>query len=161
MEATVKRKWYERMKTENIMKKVKLAIWVVIIAFVAILIYQNQDFFLSVQSLRLNLLFAQYQSPEIKIVFLSFMVFAAGLLLGAYFILVYHLRMKRKTKELNAQVNAQNERITSLENELKQFRPTPEPAPAPIEETVSEPDDDAKTVVISPDERVPVKEQQT
>ena len=31
------------MKTENIMKKVKLAIWVVIIAFVTILIYQTQS----------------------------------------------------------------------------------------------------------------------
>ena len=92
------------MNTENIMKKVKLAIWVVIIAFVAILIFQNQEFFLSVKSLKLDLLIAQYQSPEIKIVFLSLWVFVAGLLLGAYFILVYHLRVKRKIKELNAQV---------------------------------------------------------
>lgn len=148
------------MKTENIMKKVKLAIWVVIIAFVAILIYQNQDFFLSVQSLRLNLLFAQYQSPEIKVVFLSFVLFVAGLLLGAYFILVYHLKIKKKVKALNAQVNSQGDQITTLENELKQFRPAPTPAPDPAEETVSEPDADVKTVVISPQAQAPAKEQQ-
>ena len=148
------------MKTENIMKKVKLAIWVVIIAFVAILIYQNREFFLSVKSLKLDLLFAQYQSPEIKIVFLSFMFFIAGLLLGAYFILVYHLKIKKKAKALNAQVKSQADQITTLENELKQFRPEPAPTPAPIEETVSEPEDDTKTVVISPEAQAPAEEQQ-
>jgi|GEM_PF-1302963 len=150
------------MKTENIVKKVKLAIWVVIIAFVVILIYQNQELFLSAQSLKLNLLFAQYQSSEIKIVFLSFMFFAAGLLLGAYFILVYHLKIKKKVKALNAQVKSQGDQITALENELKQFRPepAPAPAPAPTEESVSEPDDDAKTIVISPEAKVPAEEQQ-
>jgi uncharacterized integral membrane protein len=148
------------MKTENIMKKVKLAIWVVIIAFVAILIYQNQKLFLSAQSLRLNLLFAEYQSPEIKMVFLSFIFFVAGLLLGAYFILVYHLKIKKKVKALNNQVKSQGGQITTLENELKQFRPEPAPAPNPIEETVSEPEDDAKTVVISPKAQAPAEEQQ-
>jgi uncharacterized integral membrane protein len=152
------------MKTENIVKKVKLAIWVVIIAFVVILIYQNREWFFSAQSLMLDLLFAQYQSPEIKIVFLSFMFFVAGLLLGAYFILVYHLKIKKKVKALNAQVKSQGDQITTFENELKQFRPEPEPEPepepAPAEETVSEPEDDAKTVVISPKAQAPAEEQQ-
>ncbi len=148
------------MKTENIVKKVKLAIWVVIIAFVVILIHSNQEWFLSAQSLKLKLLFAQYQSSEIKIVFLAFMFFVAGLLLGAYFILVYHLKIKKKVKALNAQVKSQGDQITTFENELKQFRPEPAPAPAPTEETVSEPEDDTKTVVISPKAQAPAEEQQ-
>jgi len=146
------------MKTENIMKKVKLAIWVVIIAFVMILIYQNQELFLSAQSLKLDLLIAQYQSSEIKIVFLSFMFFAAGLLLGAYFILAYHLKIKKKVKALNAQVKSQVDQIIILENELKQSRPAP--APAPAEESISEPDADTKSVVISLEAQAPAEEQQ-
>ena len=152
------------MKTENIMKKVKLAIWVVIVAFVAIFFYQNREWFLSAQSIKLDLLFAQYQSSEIKIVILAFMFFVAGLLLGAYFILVYHLKIKKKVKTLSAQVKSQGDQITTLENELKHFRPEPAPAPDPepnpIEETVSEPEDDAKTVVISPKAQATAEEQQ-
>ena len=67
---------------ERTMKKVKTGIWVLIVAFVAILIYQNQQFFMAGQSLRLNLLFTEYQSPEWKIVMICTGFFIAGLLLG-------------------------------------------------------------------------------
>ena len=100
------------------MKKVKTAVWVLIIAFVFVLIYQNQEFFLSKQSLNLNLIFAQYKTPEIDVVYLCGFFFLAGLILGLYFLAVRGLKTKKKTKSLNAQLTEQTEKITSLESEL-------------------------------------------
>ena len=130
------------------MRKFKTAIWVIIIAFIAILILQNQGFFMAGQSLTFNLLFADYKTPEIKIIFLCFAFFVAGLLLGTYFILIYHLKTKRKFKALKAGDVSSNVPTATGEGE-----------PAPITSTDS--DVDAKTVVITPEEvKIPVDEKQ-
>lgn len=130
------------------MRKFKTAIWVIIIAFVAILILQNQGLFMAGHSLNFNLLFADYKTPEIKIVFLCFAFFVAGLLLGAYFILIYHLKTKRKLKALKAGDVSPSEKTVAAEAE-----------PVPTAPTAS--DVDAKTVVITPEEaKIPVDEKQ-
>ena len=130
------------------MKKFKTAIWVIIIAFVAILIFQNQEFFMAGQSLAFNLLFADYKTPEIKVVFLCFAFFVAGLLLGTYFILIYHLKTKRKIKALKVGDVASSVQTATGEDE-----------PSPI--TPSDSDVNAKTVVITPEEaKIPVEDKQ-
>lgn len=124
-----------------------MAVWVLIIAFVIVLIYQNQEFFLKTkQSLSLNLIWVQYQTPELEIVYFCGIFFLAGLLLGFYFLTAYGFKTRKKTKALNVQVTEQTEKITSLESELNTIKvpPTPEALPS------TEPD--AKTVVIDPDD---------
>ena len=137
---------------EITMKKVKTAVWVLIIAFVIVLIYQNQEFFLSKQSLNLNLIFAQYKTPEMAIVYFSGIFFLAGLILGFYFLAARGLKTKKKTKSLNAQLAEQTEMITSLESELTAIKGTPVPEEIPHTEP------DAKTVVIDPNEKPQVSE---
>ena len=135
------------------MKKVKMGIWVAIVAFTAIFIYQNQQFFLAGQSLRLNLLFAEYQSPEWKIVMICTGFFIAGLILGIYLLGLYHLRMKKKRKTQQRQTDKPDERIAAPESAAK-----PEP-PAKPERAIPQ-GSDAKTVVITPEAAAPVAERQ-
>ncbi len=129
------------------MKKVKMAVWVLIIAFVIVLIYQNQEFFLKTkQTLSLNLIFAEYKTPELEIVYFSGICFLAGLLLGFYFLTAHGLKTRKKTKILNAQVTEHTEKIASLESELGTIKG------APVPEALPTADPDAKTVVINPDD---------
>ena len=134
---------------ERTMKKVKTGIWVLIVAFVAILIYQNRDFFMAGQSLKLDLAFFEYQSPEWKIVMICTGFFIAGLLLGMYLLIIYHLRLKRKRKEQQQQTPADKpaEKIG-----------TGEPATKPVPNLP--PGSDTETVVISPEVAPPVAERQ-
>jgi len=129
------------------MKKVKMAVWALIIAFVIVLIYQNQAFFLQTkQTLSLDLIFAEYKTPELEIVYFSGIFFLAGLLMGFYFLTAHGLKTRKKTKVLNAQVTEQTEKIASLETELDTVKG------APLPEALPNADPDAKTVVINPDE---------
>ena len=134
---------------ERTMKKVKTGIWVLIVAFVAILIYQNQQFFMAGQSLKLDLAFFEYQSPEWKIVMICTGFFIAGLILGMYLLIIYHLRLKRKRKEQQQQTPADKpaEKIGTAEPAAK---PVPNLPPGP----------DTETVVISPEVAPPVAERQ-
>ena len=134
-------------KMERIMKKVKTGIWVAIVAFTAIFIYQNQQFFWAGQSLRLNLLFGEYQSPEWKIVMICAGFFVAGLLLGMYIFVAYNLRSKRKRKAQQVQADEPSKPVSVQPPAAK-----PEPAVAQGSDT--------KTVVISPEVTPPVAERQ-
>ena len=132
---------------EKIVKRVKMGIWVAIVAFIAILIYQNQPFFWAGQSLRLNLLFTEIQSPEWKILLICTGFFVGGLILGLYILVIYQLRSKRKRKVSQAKVEKTEERISVSEQ-------TPKPAPPAVQGS------DTETVVISPEVTSPVAERQ-
>lgn len=135
------------------MKKVKAAVWVLIIAFVIVLIYQNQAFFLeSKQSLSINLIFATYKTPELQVVFFCGAFALAGFLFGLYFLAAYGFKTKKKTKVLNAQLFEQTEKATSLEEELNTIKG--QPAVEVLPDTP--PNND--TVVINPAQSAPVPE---
>jgi hypothetical protein len=134
---------------ERTMKKVKTGIWVLIVAFVAIFIYQNRQFFMAGQSLRLDLAFTEYQSPEWKIVMICAGFFVAGLILGIYLLIIYHLRSKRKRKVQQQQ--------TTADKPAEQIS-TGEPAAKPVPNLPR--GSDTETVVISPEVAPPVAERQ-
>ena len=135
------------------MKKVKIAIWVVIVAFVVLLIYQNRTLFLAKNSLTFDLGFLTYQTAEMRIVMICFLFLLAGLLLGVYFLIVQTLKAKKLVKAANKRIETQDEKIASLETELKRYRGKPPAGPA------ESADADAKTVVINPQESKTVAEQ--
>ena len=131
------------------MKKVKIAIWVLIALFFVILIYQNRQFFTATtQSLGIDLLVGSYQTPEIRIVFIGFSFLLVGFLVGLYFLLIYAVKHKKKIKELQSESQERLNRIAELENELKSLK-GPESQPAP------QADPEAKTVVMDPDVQNP------
>lgn len=133
------------------MKKVKTAIWAIIIAFIVILIVQNKDFFLSKHLFKLDFFVYKPNIPEFQIIWMFFGFFGAGLLLGTYFLLTDHYRSSKKVKGLNTQVGTQLQEITKLENEMKNSKSDTAPT---ADDTV---DPNAKTVVIKPDDKPPVE----
>ena len=133
------------------MKKVKTAIWAIIIAFTVILIVQNKDFFLQKYQFKLDFLVYTPNIPEFQIIWMFLGFFIAGLLLGTYFLVTDHFRLTKKMKGLNTQVGSQLQEITKLENELKTSTGNT------VITTTEEVDPNAKTVVINPDEKPPVE----
>ena len=108
------------------MKKVKLVVWMLILALVAIVIYQNRDFFWdSKKSLAVDLAFAKYQIPEVEHLIIFGAFFAAGFLLGIYFLISRGLKKKKLVKALKAQVKEQTEKADALEEELRALRGDP------------------------------------
>jgi len=104
-------------------KRVKIGIWVIIIGFLALIVQQNQDFFLARQSLGLNLYFRNYSLPEVANVFLFFICFLAGLLFAVYFIFFDRFKLKKTNKTLNTTINTHLEKISLLEKELETLKP--------------------------------------
>jgi hypothetical protein len=128
------------------MKKVKTAIWAIIIAVVVILIVQNKEFFFMKHQFRLDFFVYKPNLPEFEVIYMFIGFFLAGLLLGGYFLIIDHIRLSKKVKALNTQVGSQLQEITKLENELKGYRGS-----AAINAPESS-DPNAKTVVINPEE---------
>ena len=131
------------------MKKVKTAIWAIIIAFVVILVVQNKDFFLSKHLFKLDFFVYKPNIPEFEIIWMFLAFFVAGLLLGTYFLVTDHFRLSKKVKGLNTQVGSQLQEITKLENQMKN-------APGNAAATAGDSaDPTAKTVVINPEDKAP------
>jgi len=105
-------------------KRVKIGIWVIFIGLLALLVHQNQGFFLARQSLGLNLYFKNFTLPEAANIFLFLICFLAGLLFAVYFIFFDRFKLKKTNKTLNTTINTHLEKISSLEKELETFKPT-------------------------------------
>ena len=88
------------------MNKVKTAFWVIIFGFFILIFFQNQPFFMAKQGIRINLVFKEYQIPEMAtaVFFLAF--FLIGLLISYFFSLAERLRLKKTIKRLSAAVDS-------------------------------------------------------
>ncbi len=105
-------------------KRVKIGIWVIILGLLALMVFQNQNFFLARQSLGLNLYFKNYSLPEVVNIFLFFICFLSGLFLAVYFIFFDRFKLKKTNKMLNTTINTHLEKISSLEKELETLKPS-------------------------------------
>jgi uncharacterized integral membrane protein len=119
------------------MRKGKLILWLLILGFLAVVVYQNEDHFLNTaQSLRLNLkAVPEVVSPQLPLVVFHLLFFAFGLLVAFAFGSLNRFRLRRAFKRLNATVDAQQAEIQSLKIELARARgealPMPGEAAAP------------------------------
>jgi len=105
------------------MKKATLIIWVIIFGFIALVIFQNQTFFLAKQTLRINLgVFQEYHSPELPNAILTLIFFFAGLLLAYLFTFPARFRAKRTIKKLNATISAHNGELSELRREINTLK---------------------------------------
>ena len=105
------------------MKKIKLGFWLIIIVFLGLVIYQNQDFFRATRSLGLDLFVAQYYTPEITVGVLFLAAFLAGLLIAYIFGLLAQFRARKTIKNLNTTINSQIEMITALKQQSAEQTP--------------------------------------
>jgi len=105
------------------MKKFKLVLWLIIIAFFALFFYQNQTYFMSKHGLSLKLPFMEmYHVPELPnaIYFLAFLMI--GLLIAYFFSLLERFKSNKTIKGLNATVDADLDMISSLKRELEALK---------------------------------------
>ena len=115
------------------MKKVKLVFWLLLIALVALAVVQNQAYFLAQQSLRIDLYFANYQSPELPTGTFFVACLVIGLLIAYLMSLPQRFRSRKTIKTLEATNASQQETISAQQKEidaLKAPASVPEPIPA-------------------------------
>ncbi len=104
------------------MKKVKIAFWVIVFGFLALIIYQNQGYFLENVSLKINLFFAAYQLAEIPNILLFVAIFFIGLLLAYFFSLFERFKSNRIIKDLKGKIAAHIQKNADLQKEIENIR---------------------------------------
>ena len=114
---------------EKSMKKATLIVWVIIFGFIALVIFQNQTFFLAKNSFSLNLgITEEYHSPELPnaVVFIIFFFF--GLIVTYLFSLSTRFKAKRTIKKLNSTIAAHMNELAELKSEINTLKGIETPA---------------------------------
>ena len=111
------------------MNKVKLIIWLLVMGFMGLVIYQNEGHFFGVpQSLRLNLLvFSEYHSPQLPMVFFHLVFFLYGLLVAYCFGLPGRFRSRKAIKRLTIAATQREKEMAELNPELSRTKSEPLP----------------------------------
>ena len=116
------------------MKKVKIGFWLIIIAFLLLLGYQNKVFFLQRHSFDLNLwVTAPYQSPEIYNAVLFAVCFLAGLVIAYLSGLFERFKSNKTIKQLNKTLADMRNETTQLRTEIDALKNAASPATMVIE----------------------------
>jgi uncharacterized integral membrane protein len=102
------------------MKKTKIGFWALIIIFIALLIYQNQEFFMAKQSLSFKLVDFKTPDLDIYIIFVGF--FVAGAIITFLFGLPDRMKTKKSIKAFNETIQSQKNEIETYKNELAALR---------------------------------------
>lgn len=135
------------------MKKATLIIWVIIFGVIALLIFQNQAFFLSNQALRINLgVIKAYHTPQLPIAILVLFFFLGGVLIAYLFNLSARFKARRTIKKLNATVASQGTEVDGLRRELNALKGIETPEDQPASETLTDTDATQKNTTDSPGE---------
>ena len=116
------------------MKKMKIAFWLLVFAFLALIIYQNIAFFRAPLSLQVNLGFTEYATPEIQIWGFFIALFLLGILLTYLFCLPAKFRAGKNVRALNAKIASQRNELDLLKKDILAMR-----SPAPVEPAKAEP----------------------
>lgn len=105
------------------MKKTTLIIWVIIIGIIALVIFQNQTFFLANQSLRINLgVVDAYNAPELPIAILFLFFFFSGVIIAYLFNLSARFKAIRAIKKLNATLASHKDELNALKSEIAKLK---------------------------------------
>lgn len=124
------------------MKKAKIAFWAILMGFFALIILQNQEFFLDKKSFRLDFFFREYFTSAVPIAILFAAVFLAGLLIAYFFSLSGRFKSNRTIKTLNATLDAQRAELDAMKMQVAGLRPAaadPEVDPVDGSPLASEP----------------------
>ena len=114
------------------MKKIKLVFWLILIAFLALLAYQNWDYFMSQHGLRINLFVAEYQIPPLQNAVLLLIFFFTGLLIAYFFTLFERFKAQRTIKSMTASLEMSEKLLDELKKEIQTLKgesPTPQDPP--------------------------------
>ena len=111
------------------MNKAKLIIWLLVLVFMGLVIYQNESHFLNAQeSLRLNLgVVPEYHSPKLPMVFFYLVFFLYGLIVAYFFSLPERFRHRKAIKRLTIADTQREKAMAELKTELSRIKGEPLP----------------------------------
>lgn len=112
------------------MKKVKITFWILVIIFLGLLVWQNQDYFFAKHSLGINLYFTSRVTPDVYNLVIIAVFFASGLLIAYLSSLFERFRAKKTIKELRNANNSNQETIGQMRREVDALK-TPAVSPGP------------------------------
>jgi len=123
------------------MSKFKIFVWIIILAFIAIIVIQNKTFLVdTTEVLGIDLYFTKHQSPALPVVIYCFATLVVGLFISYVFGLSNRFRAKKTIKGLTSTIDTQREELSTLKNEIESLKKEP-PKPLPdIPEKKSETD---------------------
>jgi hypothetical protein len=125
------------------MKKVKYVLWLIIMVFLGILIYQNQDYFFTTYSLKFKFITREWILPEMQnIAYCSIFLFLGLLFVGVKgFVLFFSVllgpllagfkgfliffRLKKEIKQKEASISKLKKEKDDLKKELAPFTSDP------------------------------------
>jgi len=118
------------------MKKANLIIWAIIFGFIALVIFQNQTFFMTSHSLRLNLgVFEEYHWPQLPIAVIVLISFFSGVVIAYLFSFSTRFKARRTIKKLNTTMTSHQEELSGLKREIDSLKGIETPAEGPATET--------------------------
>lgn len=125
------------------MKKVKLFLWLLILCAIALVVFQNEGYFMDTQQvLRLNLrAFPEYQSPSLPLVAFHLLFFVFGLIVAYLFGALDRWRRRKVIARLTAENAAQRQEMETLRSELarQKTEPNVDPPSGAVETSVTSP----------------------
>lgn len=121
------------------MKKTKLFFWLLILCAMALLVFQNEGYFMETQQvLRLNLkAFPEYQSPNLPLVAYHLLFFVLGLAVAYLFNALDRWRRRKAISRLTAETAAQRQEMEALRSELARLKG--DAVIGPVETSVTSP----------------------
>ena len=112
------------------MKKFKIILALLIIALIAVFMFQNEAYFQSRHSLVLNLLVTDpLTTPELPNAVICLSCFFIGILLAYFSSLMERFKTKKIVKEMNATIKSHQDTISDLKSKLESGQSTT-PGPA-------------------------------
>ena len=121
------------------MKKVKIGFWIIFVAFLLLVGFQNKGFFLQKNSFDINIwVTAPYHSPEIYNAVLFAGCFLAGLIIAYLSGLFERFKANKVCKQLDRTVADQKSELAQLKTEVEAFKKASNPATVVLPDNAAE-----------------------
>ena len=98
------------------MKYIKFLVYALIIFVIVVLLVQNHEAFNTKVIFRANLLFGNYESPEISIYLISAIAFVLGMVITWVYFLLERLQLRKQIKRLKNESRKKDSELNSLRN---------------------------------------------
>ena len=105
------------------MRKLKIALGIIIVGFFAIIFLSNKDYFMAKQSLKIDLLVGNpYHFKDLPNAFYFLIFFLIGFLIAYFTSLFDRFKSKKKIKTLNTAATDQLQEISELKKEVESLK---------------------------------------